>query len=951
MAGPGTGKTAVITERFRGLVRAGADPESILVLTFTERAAAEMRNRIASATGDEPPHVGTFHALSMRWLREDGRAVGVHPTFSILAGAERWIALRELMWDLAHPALVGEARPDDLVAPLLKMLERLKQELVPLARVEAWCRQTEDQERAEVLRAAVQLFRAFERRNRRLRQLDFDDVIAAAVRLLDEHAPIRDRYRRRYRHLMVDEYQDTDLAQERLVELLGAGADSVCVVGDDDQSIYRFRGASLASMNRFLTVFPEARTLSLGVNRRSSGSIVAVSTALIERNRERIPKALAAARPRGSAVEVLACPDEVSEAAAIADRLAGLAGRGVALRETAVLCRTNAVALPIAQALRARGVAVRHWGAQGLYTHPAVRDVLAMLRVVNDPDDAVALARLLARLGGGVEDGVRFLSAGNGEPALRRLAAWQPAGAWAPILAGLLSEVPELGAADLFFELMSRTGYLERPDIEAAAVAAVTRFGEVVDAFASRAADQSLSAFMRWIDLVLLSGYEEEVPVPDGDAAPDAVNLMTIHQSKGLEFEAVFVPAMVEGRLPQPHRSEGLELPPAVLEPAVRRREDHVAEERRLAYVAMTRARSRVYLSWAERYEGMRSWRPSRFLAEAAASGRIRDCLVVAESSVVPPARMAVPEPKRAPVGLSFSAVAAFRECPRQYWFRHRVGLAAPASMEAAYGSAVHAVLMRAGQRRREGQPVTPSEIERLLDEEWAKATWADPRRAPGLRRLAGRQLAAFLAAGGLTERPALLEHVFTAALDSWRLRGIIDRVDEIPPPTLQGGVVGDRHGRADGGDLGAGGGAGAGVAVPAGFAHQSQVEAARAAPSESERPTGSSALSAPAGWRLVDYKTGSALPASRLRRDLQLALYALGARAGLGLKGDLELEIVYLKDGKHVVIPATDELMESAREAAGEAAEAIRQERFEPRPERRRCTLCAYRLACDSAR
>ena len=912
VAGPGTGKTAVITERFRRLVGAGTPAESILVMTFSERAASEMRARITAAIGAEPPHVGTFHSLAMRWLREDGRAAGVHPAFRIETGADRWIALRELMWELGQPALVGEERPDALVTPLLKVLERLKQELVDLGRLEAWCRGASDRERAELLGAAVTLFREHERRKRRRLALDFDDVLVGAVRLLDEHAELRARYRARFPHVMVDEYQDTNLAQERLVELVGGGA-STFVVGDDDQSIYRFRGASLASMERFLSAFPEAVTIQLGRNRRSSASLVAASTALIANNAGRIPKELVAAGGRGPALTVLECPDGDTEAAAIAREIACEAGRGVALESMAVLCRTNAVARPVVEALRSAGIPVRHWGATGLFGLPAVRDAIALLTVLADPDDAVALARLLDRLGGGIEAGVERIgrSAGAGS-ALASLASWAPAAAWAPALHGLLPAVAELGSADLFFELMERTGYLERPDLglDGQAVAAVTRFGDLIAEFCERSPDQSLGAFLRRLQLVLLSGEEEEVPVPEAASATDAVQVMTIHQAKGLEFDVVFLPALVEGRLPQPHRREGLDLPEAVLEPAVRGRADHVGEERRLAYVALTRARRRAVLSWAARYEGARDWRPSRFLAEVEASGRVERRAVESEAR---PAAEAAPPPPAAAAGselptLSFSAIAAYRECPRQHWFRYRAGLPARETVEAQYGNVMHAVLMRAGAERRRGEPVDAARLEALLDEEWGRVTFADPRRAPTLRALAARQLAAFHAAGGLAAPPHLVERSFTTTLDSWRLRGIIDRVDEIPPPTQTGGVVGSPQMVGEG---------------------------------------------TAGGWRLVDYKTGSPLPASRLRRDLQLALYALGAREALGIGADgrpVELEIVYLKDGRRVVVPAGEELLEEARRTGADVAASIAAGRFEARPERRRCGLCAYRLACSEA-
>jgi len=922
VAGAGTGKTAVITERFTRLVASGVPAERILVLTFTDRAAEEMRQRIAAALeGEPPPQVGTFHALAMRWLREDGAAIGIPSSFRILEGPDRWIALRELMWELGDPALVAEERPDDLVGPLLRVLERTKQELIPVERLLAWCRRAPADPEAPRLLAASRLFVEHGRRNRRQAVLDFDDVLVEAVHLFESRPAVRARYRQRFQALMVDEYQDTNLAQERLVELLAPAGGGLCVVGDDDQSIYRFRGASRASVERFARSFPEAMTLTLGRNRRSPGRVVAAATALIASNPDRLPKSLSAGSRAGPPVDVWRYADGEAEAAGIAS-LAARAGARAGAR-VAVLCRTNAIARPLAEAMRRAGVPFRHHAGQGLYQLPEVRDALAMLRWLADPGDLLAMARVvtrppleldLERALGAVRD------AGPGAPALGVLARQTRSDPMLRELQGLSLLTGRLGVDELFFEVMTRTRYLERavgaPE-RARAAAALGRLGELIEDHCARFTDHRLRAYIERFDLVLLSGLDEAIPEVDPGFAGaaedgcDAVELMTIHQAKGLEFDTVFVPALVEGRLPLYRRGEGFDLPAALLESDVRGREDQLAEERRLLYVAMTRARRRLVLSWAERYEGLRRWRPSRFLAEAAASGVLRERVAPAPRSAPRAAAVAASaaagsgQGARVPLRLSFSAVSTYRECPRQHWYRYRAGLPAAQSAEAQHGSVVHAALMRAGRLRAAGAAVGAGRLLDLLEEAWAEVTPVDPRRLPALRALGREQLRQFSAGGGLRERPAMVERAFTTDLDGWRLSGIIDRVD--PPPTQEGGEVGSNHG----GELEVGRRAGA--------------------------------------WRIVDYKTGAPLPASRLRRDLQLALYALAAKESLGLD-PVDLEIVYLRAGKRVLIPSGEDLVGEARRVLGEVAEGIRAGNREPRPERRRCSLCPYRTACDSA-
>ncbi|MEO8743988.1 MAG: ATP-dependent DNA helicase [Candidatus Dormiibacterota bacterium] len=884
VAGAGTGKTAVIAERFRRLVEGGVSPASILVMTFTERAAAQMRQRIESLIDAPAPAVGTFHSMALGWLRGHGRAVGVAAGFRILAGADRWILARQLMWKIGDAALAGDERPDDLVAPVLQMLERMKQELVPIGRLEVWAAASDDPERAALMKACVRLFRAYEKECARRRLLDFEDLLVLAVRMLEKDPPLLREYKARFPHVLVDEYQDLNLAQERLVELVATGGHPF-VVGDDDQSIYRFRGASRASLERFLDRFPQAGTITIGRNRRSSRRIVSAAASLIGGNVDRIPKVLRSDRS-GPAVELWLCPDGVTEATAIATRAAELVQRGTSLSKIAVLCRTNAIARPIAAALALRGLPHVVVGGHGFHDRPEIRDVIALLRVLRDPADLVALARAITRPPSGLDpmDALGVLRDSRAAP-LAALKGWPPAATFATLLGDLSAEARTLDVRDLFFELMNRTRYLDiycsaLEASEAARVAAnVSRFAEMIAEFSETSTDRSLAAYMDHLDLVLLSGEDEE-PAPV-ETAGEAILVMTIHQSKGLEFEAVFVPGLVEGRLPQSGRSPRFELPPAVLEPLVRGREDVVAEERRLLYVAMTRAARQLFLTRAAHYEGGRRWRDSRFLDEVRAAGPRTVIEREIEACPNPPA----PEthaPKTAEVILSYSGIAAYRDCPRQYWYRQVQRLPAVQSAEAVHGVILHEVLRQAGEIRRSGRPLSARLLASIHRDVWSKTSFPDPRRVATFKRIGAEQLETYRRRGGLEDAPEHLELPFSAALDGWALRGVIDRIDRTAT-----------------------------------------------------------------GWRIVDYKSGRSL--TRRRRDLQVALYALAATAALELD-PVELQVVYLASGETVSIDKVTSLVAEARSQAAEVAEGVRAGRFEPRPERRRCRLCPYRLACADA-
>jgi len=892
VAGAGTGKTAVIAERFRRLVASGVSPASILVMTFTDRAAAEMRERIEDLLGVGAPAVGTFHALALSWLRSDGRAVGVPAGFRIVTGADRWILARELMWQLGDAALTADDRPDDLVAPVLQMLERMKQELVPVQRLADWAAGAEDKDRGALMLACVRLFRAYERECRRQKLLDFDDLLTLTVRMLQDRPSLLASYRDRYPYVLVDEYQDLNLAQERLVELIAGGGEPF-VVGDDDQSIYRFRGASRASLERFLKSFPAALTVTLGRNHRSSRRIVSSAAALIANNPQRLEKQLRAHRA-GERVELWRCPDGLSEAAAIACEVERLVAAGVPPTEIAVLCRTHAIARPIASALAERRIPHVVTGGHGFYDRPEVKDVIALLRVLRDPDDVVALARVFTRppVSLGQDVALPVLSRKDAAP-LVSMRRWPPASAPAVLIGELAGQAMTMDVRDLFFELMEKTSYLaalgsQMEASEAArATSNVSRFAEIIAEFCEMSMDRSLVAFMRHLDLVLLSGEDEKPAEVEG--VVNAVQIMTIHQAKGLEFDAVFVPGLVEGRLPQSGRSPRFELPPAVLEPLVRGREDVIAEERRLLYVAMTRARRLLYLTRASHYEGGRRWRDSRFLEEVRAAGRrtvVEQEIAATVSGSDPAPPQPQPSPHRAegadPVVLSFSAIATYRDCPRQYWYRYEQRMPANQAAEAVQGVVLHEVLRRAADSRRQGRQVTAALLRSLHREVWSATSFPDARRAPTFERNGVHQLESYRRRGGFDAAPEFLEQPFEVGVDGWRLRGVIDRVDR---------TVG--------------------------------------------------------GWRIIDYKSGR--PVSARRRDLQVELYALGAREALQLD-PIELQVVYLASGETVPVEHSETLLAEVKSQGTAVAEAVKDRRFEARPERRRCRLCPYRLACAEA-
>jgi DNA helicase-2/ATP-dependent DNA helicase PcrA len=601
VAGAGSGKTRVLTARVAWLLEHGAPPESVLAFTFTNRAAREMRERIERAVGERAHGlwVGTFHATAVRILRREARELGIPAGFAIYDREDQERAMREVIKGLGLPE--GALR----VGMVLNRISDAKNALVPpeeMARLAA----------GPHAKNLADCYALYQRQLRRSGALDFDDLIAETVRLFRERPETGARYSARFRHVLVDEYQDTNHAQFRLVQALAATHGSLFAVGDDDQSIYGWRGANLSNVLDFETVFPGAVTLRLEQNYRSTGRILKAANAVIANNHARTGKNLWCDREEGVPLTFVLAEDEVDEARRVCGFLSGHVGRGGRLSDCAVLYRTNAQSRALETELRTHLTPYEIVGGVSFYQRREVKDLLGYLRLAVNPADAVAFWRVWNTprrgLGAGVRATVELRVARDGASpceALRALAAsdelTRAARAGAVAFLAILDELRgQLDApVDVLFErLLERTGYLEtlegedrgddrRANIEELGVAA---------------ASFSAAGGGRLADFLAEAALVSDVDMMSGDA--DRVLLLTGHSAKGLEFPVVIVTGLEEGLFPHASSLED----PAELE-----------EERRLFYVALTRARERVILTAAafrRRQEAARGGAVSRFVEE-----------------------------------------------------------------------------------------------------------------------------------------------------------------------------------------------------------------------------------------------------------------------------------------------------------------------------------------------
>jgi DNA helicase-2/ATP-dependent DNA helicase PcrA len=588
LAGAGSGKTRVLAHRVAYLVRGlGVPPDRVLAVTFTNKAAEEMRQRVAGLLGERVARgvwMGTFHRTCARLLREHADRLGLPKRFSIYDEDDQRQVMREA---------VRSVGADDRRFPpgaVLAAISAARNDGLDVSAYEA--RATSAFERV-----VAACWREYQRLLWARGALDFDDLLTEALRLLEEVPDVRERYQDRFLHVLVDEYQDTNPVQFRLVARLCERHRNLFVVGDVDQAIYGWRGADIRNILEFERDFPDARVLPLEENYRSTQTILRAAEALIAQNPRRYPKRLWTQNPVGAPAVVYAASDEHDEARFVVSELRRLVAEGFRLGECAVLYRINAMSRQFEEAFLRAGVPYQVVGAVRFYERKEVKDVLSYLRLLVNPQDDLSLLRALQTprrgIGEGTVDKLRAFAAGRGWSLWQALehvdevpgvpaSARRAAAAFVALLRELAARAERLRAAELVGEVLERTGYREALEAEGTDEAAsrlenVQELVTVAQEYEAATGDASLEAFLEHLSLVTdADTYDERA---------DRVVLMTLHAAKGLEFRAVFLCGLEEGIFPHVRSLDD----PRQLE-----------EERRLAYVGITRAKERLYLSYAQ---------------------------------------------------------------------------------------------------------------------------------------------------------------------------------------------------------------------------------------------------------------------------------------------------------------------------------------------------------------
>lgn len=607
LAGAGSGKTRVLTYRIAYMIKeCGISPYNILALTFTNKAAREMRERTELLIGSSAKDmwVSTFHSACAKILRIDGDKIGIDKGFTIYDDSERRSVIAPIM------ERMGIDENSLNKSAVLHIISDAKNRSTnPVIYLREEYRSFDDK--------LVGLYKAYEKAMRTANALDFDDLILMVIKLLRDHPEMLEKYRKKFAYVLVDEYQDTNMPQYELVHLLCEEHGNICVVGDDDQSIYAWRGADIRNILEFEKDFPGTDVIRLEQNYRSSGNILDAANAVIDNNRNRKGKKLWTAAGGGAPIIHYTAYDERDEANFICHTVLRAIDRGASCRDHAVLYRTNAQSRVLESALMSYGIKYKVFGGQRFYERMEVRDVMAYLRLIANPNDDAAFKRIVNVPPRGIGDkSLQTLEGAAYQNGLSLLGVLQNPmlfSLFTPAVqkkflpfAAMYEELSELkkqnDVASLAQQLIMRTGYLDylsKYDGEFESrcqnidelIGVITEIEEGLEQ-----GEDALSLFLE--NAALATDMDND------DEGGDYVSLMTLHSAKGLEYHTVFIAGMEENLFP------GVR----ALETA-----DKMEEERRLCYVGITRARKKLYLLNAESrrlYNRPEVHRPSRFLEE-----------------------------------------------------------------------------------------------------------------------------------------------------------------------------------------------------------------------------------------------------------------------------------------------------------------------------------------------
>lgn len=863
IAGAGTGKTTVLTRRIVWLMEQGlAKPEEILALTFTEKAANEMAERVdlLLPLGYAEINISTFHAFAQKILSQHALDIGLPGDFKVITDTQAWMLIKKNLhgFDLDYYKPIGN--PNKFIHALLKHFGKAKgEEIAPAdyikyaeglrlnsdsVEIKKKARrggrgkreekteemETDPAEAARILEVA----NAYHKYQQLLLDngyLDFGDLINCTLKLLRERPKILAQYQKQYRYILVDEFQDTDLSQYNLVKLLSAPENNITVVGDDDQSIYKFRGASVSNILQFKEDYPKATEVTLVENYRSAQNILDLSYEFIKQNNPerleaklKISKKLKSSLKDEGVIEVIHAGSGYEEARRVADKIVELSEKEkLSFNDFAILARANDHAEAFIAELSRRNLPYVFVANKGLYKKPLVLDILSYLRLLDNYHESDNLFRVLTFK--------KFKIADSDVIDLTQAAKKKTLSLYEVIkkhrelvhvtndsekkleeLLSLLNKhtnwAREMPVSELLVRILSD---LEITNILAEDSAdnverrsLLEQFYRKTQKYEEENDDNTLKGFMANLKLELEAGDQGEL-ASNAEMGPEAVKIMTIHASKGLEFSCVFVVNMVDQRFPSRERREQIEIPEKLVKEILPEGDAHLMEERRLFYVAATRAKKFLYLTWADDYGGTQNKKASRFLVELGLEEKAQKAGPSGEVFFAKKEKLNKPAPKLAlPETFSFSHISCFLHCPLEYKYKYIYHLPLPGEAQLSFGVTIHKTLEKYlrtlelmnkadnqpdlfGAKKSKGIQLPPKDLlYQYYKESWVDDWFADKIQKEDYRKRGLTYLENFYDKFSANPKlPKFLEKPFKLKLGKYKFTGKIDRGDINPDGTI----------------------------------------------------------------------------------------------------------------------------------------------------------------------
>ncbi|MCK4846250.1 MAG: ATP-dependent helicase [Deltaproteobacteria bacterium] len=933
IAGAGTGKTRVITYRIAHLIEEGTPPSEILALTFTDKAATEMEERVDKLVpyGYTDVNISTFHSFGDSVLRDNALDIGMVPDFKVLGIAETVIFLREHLFELPLDYYRPSGNPTRYLSALVKFIARLKDEdVTPKEYMDFAEGLSEEEFEATYIQKQRELALLYAKYQELMAEngyIDYGDQLTLPLKLFRERPHILKEYRESFSHILADEFQDTNYAQFELLKLLLDDERNITVVADDDQSIYKFRGAAVSNIMNFMDTYKDAVTVTLTKNYRSVQPILDAAYKLIEHNNPdrlevklKIDKKLISEREDTEKSGVLLHKhfDTLSsEAEFVAKTIeAKVAEEGLEYRDFAVLVRSNNSADPFMRALSERDIPYRFSGNRGLYECEEVRALIAFLKVLTDRQDSISLFHLasaepysltadelipchnyakrkhtsLMAVMEGVSDG-KISAVELPEPSLAKVRR-------------LVEDVRRYSEAALneptgriLYSFLKDTGYLADLAEEATLLAEVRvkNIAKFLSLVTHIEDTLSLKRAQRLVEeLTLLMEAGDDPPMAEAEPDGDSVQVITVHKSKGLEFPVVFVVSLVAQRFPTNKKSELIKMPEEIIKDTLPTGNFHIEEERRLFYVAMTRAMTELYITSAADYGGKRVKKVSPFVEEV--FGEVEPSIVKvsideslkrfsseADTAETTPARVIDGETV---LKLNFSQIDNYIYCPYKYRFVHILNVPTPPNYAMMYGSAMHAAVALYYEERMKGKSASEEEVLRTFKSAWSSDGFLSKAHATERFDYGVDTLKRFYAKEAtLQTKPLSVEKSFSIELGRDIINGRWDLIEE----------------RAD-------------------------------------------------GVHIVDFKTSDVSDVDKALKkakdSLQLKLYALCYRESFGeLPAGCELN--FLGTGLVGAVTFKDKQMDRTLEIVEGVSRGIRAGDFEAKPDFTNCGYCDFKDIC----